>query len=163
MENRMKTLKLPILIVSLTAMLGASPLWSAPPKLPANKLNITLKVPKPDLIPILFKPMTSKVAVRNGAAHAGKSLLLIKCTAAQAGGCAENAAMAPYINPAYLNYVVVKIPPLAPGQVYSHVLKFWKTFKWRKGKYRFTAKADGSGIVAESNESNNAAYSWLAK
>lgn len=126
------------------------------------RLGLTFK--KPDLIPILFKPMTGKVAVRNiGAANAGKSLLLIKCSAAQAGGCAENTAMSPYINPAYPNYVVVKIPALAPGQVYSHILKFWKSLKWKKGKYRFIAKADGSNIIAESNEGNNTTFSWLAK
>jgi len=76
--------------------------------------------------------MSGKVAVKNiGAAKAGKSLLLLKCKSAQAGGCADHPALAAYANPAYPNYLTIKVPPLNPGKTYVHHLRFLKSLKWR--------------------------------
>ncbi|HSG95299.1 MAG TPA: CARDB domain-containing protein, partial [Afifellaceae bacterium] len=58
-------------------------------------------------------------------------------------------------NPAYPNAVVIAVPALAMGKVYSFKLPFWNGLVWPSGNFRFTVTADAGGIVAETNEGNN--------
>ncbi|MGA7991618.1 MAG: CARDB domain-containing protein [Thermoanaerobaculia bacterium] len=124
---------------------------------------------KPDLVPMLHTPMDGWVAVKNiGAGNAGPSRLFIKCVkdgyAGPGGGCVDAPASgisAPFFpTPDALG---LNVPALACGAEFSAVMPWWSNTSWPKGTYRFTATADATGAVAESNEANNQTTSTLVK
>jgi hypothetical protein len=88
-----------------------------------------LIAPSPDLRPIPSRIEHGAVSVRNGGtAASAPSLATVNChLPGQEGGCPEipAAAIAPYVNAAYPNRVVVSIPAIQPGHVHSHMLTFW--------------------------------------
>ncbi|GJL81217.1 MAG: hypothetical protein DHS20C01_08510 [marine bacterium B5-7] len=97
-----------------------------------------------------------KIAVKNvGNAPSRTQMTTLHCQKISPGSCAESPAMAPYVNPAYPNKVVIKVPALKPGQGYVHTLAFWPALVWRPGKYRFTGRVDDGNNIPESNEANN--------
>ena len=111
----------------------------------------------PDLTP-KFNVNNGVVKVTNiGKSKSKRVYVTIRCKRVGGGSCPDpNPALAaPYENPLFPNRATVKVPRLKPGQSYSHKLKFFKSLKFRKGKYRFFVKADPSNIQAESNEGNN--------
>jgi len=112
-----------------------------------------------DLVPIPSRLAFGVVSVRNaGDAAAGPSVVTINChKAGETGGCAEipRRFAARYASPAYPNKLVVHVPALAPGHVYSHTLPFWAGLVWASGTYDFDFVVDAGAAVAESNEANN--------
>ena len=116
----------------------------------------SLTAKAPDLVPIPSRMLKGTVSVRNaGSAAAGASVATVVCTKIGGGTCAENPAMAPFTDPAYPNAIVVEVPALAIGKVYSFKLPFWKLLVWPSGKFSFSVTADAAGAVAETNEGNN--------
>ena len=57
----------------------------------------------------------------------------------------------------------MNIPPLACGAEFHVSMPWWPNLVWAKGKYDFTATADFTNLVAESNEANNQTTSTLVK
>jgi hypothetical protein len=128
----------------------------------ALAFNAGAAVAQPNLVPLLNTPMNGSVGVQNtGTTAAGPSHLTINCTkSGQAdGGCPDAPGMAAYVNPAYPNRVVIDVPALEPGQSFNHNIAFWGAIPWTAGTYIFQARADAGGVVAESNERDNAAQS----
>jgi hypothetical protein len=144
---------------------------------PANfKINCKGNTPpggggqgKPDLIPALHNPMDGWVEVRNmGTAPAGPSKLFIKCAkdgVPDGHGCADlppaTAIPAPWFR--VPDGIVLEVPNLAPGTGFPATAPFWAALSWKPGKYTFTAIADYTNVVAESNEGNNTTTSTLSK
>jgi len=124
---------------------------------------------KPDLIPAMRNPMDGWVEVRNlGTAAAVSSKLLIKCAkvgSTDGGGCADLPPATSVAAPWHIvpGGVELDIPILAPATGYPATAPFWGTLVWKPGKYVFTAVADYTNLVAESNEGNNTATSTLSK
>jgi len=111
----------------------------------------------PDLKPN-FNVNTGVVTVKNiGITKSKRVYVTIRCKRIGGGSCPDpNPALAAsYENPLFPNRATVKVPRLKPGKSLSHKLKFFKSLKFRKGKYRFFVKADASNIQLESNEANN--------
>ena len=124
---------------------------------------------KPDLVPLLHTPMDGWVAVKNvGLGNAGASRLFIKCRkeghTGPGGGCVDvpASALAPpfFAGP---DELVVNIPALACGAEFTATMPWWPNTKWPKGLYHFTATADATNTVAESNEGNNTTTSTLTR
>jgi hypothetical protein len=124
---------------------------------------------KPDLLPLLHTPMDGWVGVKNiGTGNAGPSRLLIKCQregyAGPGGGCVDvpaSAITAPFFpTPDGLG---LNVPAIPCGKETSFPMAWWPNMKWPKGTYRFTAVADYTNVVAESNEGNNTATSTLVR
>ena len=124
---------------------------------------------KPDLIPLLHTPMDGWVGVKNiGTGSAGPSRLLIKCQregyAGPGGGCVDVPASAialPFFSTP--DGLGLNVPAIPCGKEMSFPMAWWANTKWPKGTYRFTAVADYTNVVAESNEGNNVATSNLVK
>jgi CARDB len=124
---------------------------------------------KPDLIPALHNPMDGWVEVRNrGTAPAGPSKLFIKCAkdgVPDGHGCADlppaTAIPAPWFR--VPDGIVLEVPNLAPGTGFPATAPFWAALSWKPGKYTFTAIADYTNVVVESNEGNNTTTSTLSK
>src|SRR5688572_7840907 len=76
---------------------------------------------------------------------------------------AEAPGMAAYENAAYPNRLVIPVPGLAAGKVFSHALPFWKGLDWQPGNYNFVLEADAGKTVAETNEGNNFGGAVLSK
>ena len=111
-----------------------------------------------DLVPDAGSLLTGGEAavVNNGDAASGPSHLIIVCKKTSGpGGCAEDAGMAAYTNPAYPNAVVIDVPALEPGESYGHVLAFWDDLDWPVGTFKLTLTADAGNAVAEDSERNN--------
>jgi len=113
----------------------------------------------PDLIPQVSNPFNGIIKVKNiGNATAGASTLRVNCEKigggfASGGDCPSNAALNSL--PADASGALrISVHLLHAGQAYRITLPV-QGLKWRKGKYRFTYKADFTRAVAESNESNN--------
>lgn len=142
-----------------------------------NKFSIRLHIKgrcagnaqrKPDLVAVLTNPMTGKIMVKNiGAGNADPSKLTLSCDRLGYTGpgpeCPESPGLAAYDDAAFPDKVVVSVPALAAGTSYSHTLSFWRSLRWKKGKYVFKAFADAGLAVSESNEGNNTATSTLSK
>jgi hypothetical protein len=114
----------------------------------------------PDLQPIPSRIEHGVVSVRNtGTAASAPSIATVNChLPGQGGGCGPDLpdrVMAPYEDPAYPNMVVVQIPAIQPGHVYSHNLSFWDEIDWQTGSYQFDFVVDAASAVAETNEANN--------
>ena len=128
---------------------------------------------KPDLVPVLHSPMDGWVAVKNiGAGSAGPSQLIVKCTRvgypAPGGGCPVTPASLPapfFVAPGGGASMVVgvNVPAIACGATVAFPMPFWANMFWSKGTYNFTATADTTNAVAETNEGNNVATSTLVK
>jgi len=128
---------------------------------------------KPDLVPVLHSPMDGWVAVKNvGAGNAGPSQLLLKCVRAgypgPGGGCPNTPSSVPppfFLPPgwALANTLGVNVPAIPCGAQVAFPMDFWAKMYWSKGTYNFTATADTTNAVAESNEGNNVATSTLVK
>lgn len=140
-----------------------------PPRFrPAPKALPELPKLKPDLVPLLHKPMNGLVRVKNqGAGAAGPSLLTLDCRKrghrGGGGGCPDAPGLSRYSHPAYPDKVVIKIPALPAGKVYEHKLVFWNDLVWTSGIYGFVAIADVANTVDEApgGETNNTTGSTL--
>ena len=111
-----------------------------------------------DLVP-KFSVKNGLVVVKNiGLSTSKRVYVTIRCKRVGGGSCPDPKPIlaAPYENPLFPNRATVKVPRLKPGGVFKHKLKFFKSLKFKKGKYRFFVKADASNIQAEMNEANNA-------
>jgi len=112
---------------------------------------------RPDLVPILTRPMTGTVIVRNiGASPAPASTLYVNCYTRDArpiNGCPTT--IFPLVDDIYRRYVLIEIPSLAPGAEYVVNLRPWPS-AWPVGDYNFIAQADHyPGRVSESDEFND--------
>jgi len=122
---------------------------------------------KPDLVPILPRPMSGTVVVKNiGTVPAGPSKLTLDCQKVGVSlqeGCPDLPpfAASTYFDPTFPKNATISIPALAPGASFKHTLSFWSALKWTKGKYQFTAMADAENSLVESNKKNNTAHSTL--
>jgi hypothetical protein len=117
-----------------------------------------------DLVPIASRMLKGAVSIRNaGSAASGPSIATVVCAKVGGGGCAESPAMKKYENAAYPNAIVVNVPALAVGHVYSHSLPFWNSLKWGPGTYEFTVTADAGKQVGETNEGNNVGTAQMKK
>ena len=124
---------------------------------------------KPDLVPSLHSPMDGWVHVKNiGDGNAGASRVYIKCFkeghVGPGGGCVDMPASA--ITPPFLvgpDVLVLNVPALPCHGEFHATMPWWPNTVWPKGTYHFTATADATNIVAESNEGNNTANSTLVK
>lgn len=120
----------------------------------------------PDLQPIPSRIAYGVVSIRNtGTAASAPALVTVDChLPGQSGGCGPQPSarlMAPYVDPAYPDKVVVHIPAIQPGHVYSHNLTFWNSIAWPTGGYQFDFVTDVANSVNESNEANNAgSFVW---
>jgi len=123
---------------------------------------------KPDLVPLLRTPMEGWVAVKNiGAGPAGPSRLFLKCVkvgyAGPGGGCGALPTPLPPPFFATPDYIDVNVPALAPGGEFTAVMPFWSKIGWTKGTFNFTATADATSLVGESNEGNNVTNSSMTR
>jgi hypothetical protein len=126
---------------------------------------------KPDLVPLLHSPMDGWVAVKNnGPGAAGPSQLIVKCTLVgypAPGGCPSTPSSlpAPFIGVpgGPTMFVGVNVPAIPCGATVAFPMPFWANMFLQKGTYNFTAIADSTNAVAESNEGNNVATSTLVK
>ena len=124
---------------------------------------------KPDLVPLLRTPMEGWVAAKNiGAAPSGINRLFVKCVkvghVGPGGGCADMPASA--LPPPFFtapDAIGVYIPVLAPGAVFEAPMPFWGKLVWTKGTFNFTATADATSLVGESNEGNNVTNSSMTR
>lgn len=113
-----------------------------------------------DLQPIPSRIEHGVVSIRNtGTTASAPSIATVVChLPGQRGGCGPDMPddlMEDYEDPAYPNAVVVQIPAIQPGHVYSHTLTFWDEIDWATGAYQFDFVADASNTNNESNEANN--------
>jgi len=115
---------------------------------------------KPDLISLVrgSNPFAGTFKVKNqGGATAGASKLMVNCKKVghrgPGGGCPDSPALNRFSDPS-LEGLVVSVPPLHAGQVYTARLPVGG-LRWARGKYRFTITADATRAVTESNERNN--------
>jgi hypothetical protein len=113
-----------------------------------------------DLQPIPSRIEHGVVSIRNtGTTASAPSIATVVChLPGQRGGCGPDLpdrVMAAYEDPAYPNAVVVQIPAIQPGHVYSHNLTFWNLIDWATGAYQFDFVADAGSTSNESNEANN--------
>lgn len=124
-----------------------------------------LAVKAPELVPIPSRMLKGAVSVRNtGTAVAGASVATVVCKKiVGAGSCADSPALKKYENAAYPNALVVNVPAIQPGHVYSHSLPFWNSLKWDPGTYEFTVTADAGKQVNETNEANNVGTAQMKK
>ncbi len=123
---------------------------------------------KPDLVPELHTPMDGWVAVKNiGTGVAGPSVLSIKCQRvgyAAGGGCADIPAS--LITPPFFalpGALGVRVPELYCGKEFVATMPWWGQVTWAKGTYQFTATADSTNVIAESNEGNNTTSSSMTR
>jgi len=124
---------------------------------------------QPDLVPLLHTPMDGWVGVKNvGTGNAGPSRLLFKCVkdghTGPGGGCVDLPASG--IVPPFFSTpeaLGLNVPALACGKQFAATMPAWKKTSWPKGTYRFTATADATNAVAESNEGNNVTTSTLVR
>jgi hypothetical protein len=123
---------------------------------------------KPDLVPVLHTPMDGFLQVKNvGTGNAGPSELIVKCQkegVTSGGGCADlpTAAIAPpfFSTPEGLG---LHVPALACGAEFHASFPPWPNMTWSKGTFKFTATADATNAVAESNEANNVTTSTMVR
>jgi hypothetical protein len=106
------------------------------------------------------------VSVRNaGSAASVASVATVNChLPSQEGGCPEipDPALAAYTNALYPNRLVVNIPAIPAGHVYSHNLTFWDAIDWPSGSYVFEFVVDAGNTNAEINEANNTgSHTWV--
>ena len=153
---------------NITLNCGA-PAGSVPMNAPTRP-NLTLRCDgKPDLVPLLHTPMDGWVAVKNvGMGNAGASRLFIKCRkeghVGPGGGCVDIPAAS--LTPPFFagpDALVVNIPALPCGAEFTATMPWWANTKWPKGLYHFTATADATNTVTESNEGNNTTTSTLTR
>jgi hypothetical protein len=111
--------------------------------------------------------MDGTVGVKNiGTGPAGTSVLMIKCMkeghTGPGGGCVDIPAS--LITPPFFaapEALGVHVPELFCGKEFVVTMPWWANLAWPKGTYHFTAAADATNLVAESNEGNNTATSTL--
>jgi len=111
--------------------------------------------------------MDGVVAVKNiGTGPAGPSVLYIKCQkeghTGGGGGCVDIPAS--LITPPFFagpDALGVRVPELFCGKDFVATMPWWGKLAWPKGTYQFTAIADATNLVAESNEGNNVVTSTL--
>jgi len=113
-----------------------------------------------DLRPIPSRIEHGVVSIQNaGTSVSAPAIVTVDChLPGQSGGCGPQPParlMAPYEDPAYPDKVVVHIPAIQPGHVYSHSLTFWNAIVWPTGAYQFDFATDVSNANNESNETNN--------
>lgn len=130
-------------------------------------------VPMADLVPVLHNPMDGTLLVRNvGNAAAPPSRLRLSCVREVRWPqdplrrfCADVQIPSQYASEYFWyfeiglehTYLVMKIPALAPGEVWRLPRAFWSALRWTPGTYTFQAFADtDGGVVRESDEGNNA-------
>jgi subtilase family serine protease len=113
----------------------------------------------PDLRPIESRMLTGTVSIKNfGLGPSAASVATVVCQkvgARNGGHCPDPGRIPEFENGAYPNAVVVNVPALAAGQVYSLKLPFWDALVWSSGSYNLTVTADAGATVAETNEGNN--------
>jgi len=123
----------------------------------------TANAASPDLVPIPSRLVsTGTVSIQNaGDGPAAPSVATVNCHkvghVGPGGGCPELPPHSEYSDPAYPDVVVVHIPKIKKGHVYSVGLSFWSALVWPPGDYTLTITADAGNAVAESNEGNNTA------
>ncbi len=148
----------------LTAYRGWVQLKTIRPQVVLSKranFEMKCRAGRPDLIPVLKRPMSGIIKVKNiGSGPAGPSKLALDCRRrgylGRGGGCPESRGLDAYNDPAFPDKVVVKVPALRAGQTYTHYLRFWRSLRWMRGQtYLFKAKADAGNVITESNETNN--------
>jgi hypothetical protein len=136
---------------------------SAPAQSPQPTKPLAVKAP--ELAPIASRMLNGAVSIRNtGTAAAGASVATVVCQKiVGAGSCADSPALKKYENAAYPNALVVNVPAIQAGQVYTHSLPFWNSLKWDPGTYQFTVTADAGKQVNETNEGNNVGTAQMKK
>ena len=111
-----------------------------------------------------FNTATGTVRVKNiGDSFASISVVTVECqrrsppVTGGGGGCPDPApaAAAPYMMPAFPNKVAIAVPPLKPGENFTHAIAFFPGLVFPSGKYAFKVIADDGNSVPESNEGNN--------
>ncbi|MEO1138214.1 MAG: hypothetical protein AAFW87_02050 [Pseudomonadota bacterium] len=124
---------------AFTALAGVMALATAPAY--ANNLAASLNV------------TTGTVSVQNTGGFAPATLTTIHC----AGVCPDPVGplVAPYLNAALPNRIVVPTPALGPNQTYNHPLPFWPTLDFSGGGALLVTCADGAKQVFETNEADN--------
>ena len=116
--------------------------------------------PLPDLRPIPSRALLGFVSIKNyGPGPAAASVATLKCqkvgVPGPGGHCPDPGPVPAYTDAAYPDAVVVHVPALAAGHVYSVKLSFWDALVWPSGSYTLTETADAGTTVAETNEGNN--------
>jgi hypothetical protein len=117
--------------------------------------------PLPDLRPIPSRAAEhGTISIKNfGPGNAAASIATLVCqkvgVRGPGGHCPDPGRIPQYEDAAYPNAVVVHVPPIAAGHVYSVKLTFWDKLVWTSGSYTFTETADAGATVAETNEGNN--------
>ena len=128
--------------------------------------------PMADLVPILNNPMDGTLLVKNvgNAAARPPSWLILACRRkigklSTSLYCDDVQIPSQYASeydwvrgqfhdgPTTLLYM--KVPTLAPGEVWRLPRALWSALRWTRGTYTFQAFADSAGVVRESNERNN--------
>jgi hypothetical protein len=112
---------------------------------------------EPDLT-VSFGATSGTVRVKNiGDTDAGQAVVVIQCAGLNGASCPDPAPadVAPYLDAAYPNMVVVDIPALAPGKQHNHVISFFGDLDFEPGKYSFAVCALAAGSWDESNFKNN--------
>lgn len=148
-------------LVAATSMIASSApritSTPTPPPTPTGPGGFT--GPLPDLRPIESRMLTGTVSIKNfGPGPSAASVATVVCqkVGARGGGhCPDPGRIPEFESGAYPNAVVVNIPALAAGHVYSLELPFWDALVWPSGSYNLTVTADAGATVAETNEGNN--------
>jgi len=127
---------------------------------------------QPDLVPLLHSPMDAVVGVKNiGTGNAGPSVLYVTCngygvTSHKGGGNGCFFVSPELMTPPFFvgpgnGTVGLHVPALACGKEFVATMPWWASLYSGKGHWIFTATADATNVVAESNESNNDTTSAL--
>lgn len=148
---------LALVAAASVAAIGAPKITTGPTPPPTGPGGIT--GPLPDLRPIESRMLTGTVSIKNfGPGPSAASVATVVCQkvgARNGGHCPDPGRIPEFENGAYPNAVVVNVPALAPGHVYSLKLPFWDALVWPSGSYNLTVTADAGATVAETNEGNN--------
>ncbi|MBI1209997.1 MAG: hypothetical protein GC190_00920 [Alphaproteobacteria bacterium] len=146
-----------VLVASANAADGRGPIITSTP--PGPHPGGVITGPLPDLRPIPSRALMGTVSIKNyGPGPAAASVATLVCQkvgVTNGGQCPDPGRVPEFEDPAYPNAVVVHVPALAPGHVYSLKLPFWDGLAWTSGSYQLTLRADAGGTVAETNEGNN--------
>ena len=147
------------IVVATSVVASSAPNITTTPTPPPPTGPGGITGPLPDLRPIESRMLTDTVSIKNfGPGPAAASVATVVCQkvgAKNGGHCPDPGRIPEFENPAYPNAVVVNVPALAAGHVYSLKLPFWDALVWPSGSYNLTVTADAGATVAETNEGNN--------
>lgn len=157
--NKTAVIAAALALVAASAVAVSAPSITTKPTPPPPTGPGGITGPLPDLRPIESRMLTGTVSIKNfGPGPAAASVATVVCqkVGARPGGhCPDPGRIPEFENAAYPNAVVVNIPALAAGHVYSLKLPFWDALVWPSGSYNLTVTADAGTTVAETNEGNN--------